>query len=95
MAAESELETMCRELIEHAHNGKLTKVKAVADNGFPDRLVLIPGFEPVFAEFKAPNGKLSPRQKYWRDWLVRHGFMWMLVDDFDWFAARIKSFTRR
>lgn len=36
---------------------------ATGSKGDPDKLILIPGGRPIFAEFKSETGKLSPSQR--------------------------------
>ena len=74
MPAESVLWREIKDYVRHAHGGRLKKVEPAGDNGFPDGIILIPGCPVLFAEFKAPRGKLSSRQTFWRDWLLHCGF---------------------
>lgn len=50
------------------------KFEIVGKKGAPDRLVLIPGGEIIFVEFKAPGGKLSYHQVEFHDMLRKFGF---------------------
>jgi hypothetical protein len=44
------------------------------DNGWPDRIFLIPGGRPFFIEFKVPGGTPTPKQLFIHDWLRRLGY---------------------
>lgn len=66
-------EANCRKLALE-HGALLVKLSPIAGlAGIPDRLLLWWG-AVVFIEFKATGRYLKPRQKWWRDWLTRHGF---------------------
>ncbi len=95
MAAESQLETDCREYIEVLYSGQLIKLQAPGNNGFPDRLVLIPSCPPIFTEFKSDIGELHGRQPWWRRWFINNGFYWYLANDFHEFCKVIDKHARR
>lgn len=42
--------------------GEVRKLRWIGRRGAPDRLVKIPGRQPVFVELKAPKGRLSKLQ---------------------------------
>ena len=43
-------------------------------DGYPDRLLLLPGGRAVFAELKRTDGKVSPLQEYRAQVMLRLGF---------------------
>lgn len=76
---ESELERhFCREVRE----GGGMPLKFVSPNcrGVPDRLILMPGGNAVFAEIKKPGEKLRPLQVYRKGQLERYGFVVWVID---------------
>ena len=85
MAAESKLERECRDYTEHALDGKLVKASIVGQNGWPDRMLLVPGCPIVFIEFKGPGKRPSASQKRWAHWLKSKGFLHWVIDDWDKF----------
>jgi hypothetical protein len=61
--------------------GEVRKVQWVGRRGAPDRLVMLPGRNPVLVELKAPKGRLSKLQEreheILRQWFVVH-VVWSL-----------------
>lgn len=39
--------------------------------GFPDLVLVKPGYRVIFAELKAENGRISPQQKIWLEELAQ------------------------
>lgn len=74
------------------HGGLCLKWVCPGWAGVPDRIVLLPPGRVVFVELKRPkNGKLSALQKWWRDWLQWHGFVYYVIQDrskLQWFVER-------
>lgn len=64
-----------------AEGGQIRKVTWPGRRGAPDRLVMMPGRNPVFVELKAPRGRLSKLQEreheVLRNWFVVH-VVWSL-----------------
>lgn len=56
-----------------ALGGKAYKFVSPGNSGVPDRLVLLPGGQILFAELKTENGRLSPRQRLHMQDLQRLG----------------------
>lgn len=66
-----------------AQGGEIRKVSWTGRRGAPDRLVMLPGRNPVLVELKAPRGRLSKLQEreqaILRKWFVVH-VVWSLDD---------------
>jgi len=63
MAQESKLERATCKAAEEL--GVISiKLRSASDNGWPDRMFLIPGGKPFFIEFKAPGEKPDKLQLY-------------------------------
>lgn len=64
-----------------AEGGEVRKVQWIGRRGAPDRLVMLPGRNPVLVELKAPKGRLSKLQEreheVLRNWFVVH-VVWSL-----------------
>ena len=64
-----------------AEGGEVRKVQWIGRRGAPDRLVMLPGRNPVLVELKAPKGRLSKLQEreheILRQWFVVH-VVWSL-----------------
>lgn len=54
-----------------ALGGTTIKMAPAGQVGVPDRLVLLPGMEPIMVELKTATGRLSPAQEVFHD-KVRH-----------------------
>ncbi len=66
--------------------GELLKLLPWLASGLPDRLLLLPKGVIAFVEFKAPDGRLTPLQVWWKDRLEKLGFVHEVirsVDEFD------------
>ena len=63
--------------------GVAYKWESPGRNGVPDRIVLLPDGEVVFAEVKAPGGVLSPIQRVEIDRIRSLGFRVVIVWDDD------------
>lgn len=89
---ESALESRCVAKVE-ALGGQALKLVLLGLMGFPDRTLLLPGGRVLFVEFKrAVVGRASRQQNYWRDILVRLGFVVEFVDsdaEFDRILERV------
>jgi len=57
------------------------KFKAI-NNGYPDRIFLIPGGKPLFIEFKAPGEEPDPLQLYRHEVLRELGYQVEVHDDY-------------
>jgi len=61
--------------------GEIRKVQWIGRRGAPDRLVMLPGRNPVLVELKAPKGRLSKLQEreheILRQWFIVH-VVWSL-----------------
>lgn len=61
--------------------GEIRKVSWIGRRGAPDRMVMLPGRNPVLVELKAPKGRLSKLQEreheILRSWFVVH-VVWSL-----------------
>lgn len=73
--------------------GKAYKFSSPANNGVPDRIVLIQG-KCYFVELKKPGGKLEPLQKAVKKDFARLGvkvYKLDTLDDVDRFLEEVKS----
>lgn len=59
--------------------GRAYKWVSPGTDGVPDRIVLLPGGIIWFAELKADNGRVSPRQEYQLAFLKRLGFNTIVI----------------
>ena len=71
--------------IVRSHGGLCLKWVCPGWSGVPDRIILLPGGQVIFAEVKRPKGgKLSELQKYWGERLRSLGFpCWVIWDEKD------------
>lgn len=80
MVRESKIEKALVKRVREA-GGEIRKVTWVGRRGAPDRLVMLPGRNPVLVELKAPKGRLSKVQQreheILRSWFVVH-VVWCL-----------------
>ena len=76
---EESVETHLRKQVKIA-GGLCVKLNPFGMVGIPDRLILLPGGVVAFAEVKKPkNAKVARLQFWWRDKLVKMGFMHRFV----------------
>lgn len=67
-----------------AHRHGLHAWKLLWPPGAPDRVFFgkgRTGFHVVFIEFKAPSGRLAPKQEYWGRVLTELGARWYRIDN--------------
>lgn len=78
---EKEIEARLVKMV-RSHGGLCLKWVCPGWAGVPDRIILLPGGQIIFAELKRPKGgKLSAQQKWWAKKLVSLGFIyWNLKD---------------
>ena len=79
MTLEKDIERKLRLMVER-HGGRCLKWVCPGWSGVPDRIVLLPVGRVIFVETKRPkDGRLSPLQKKWADWLKALGFTVAIV----------------
>ena len=84
---EKDIEARLKRGVERA-GGLCLKWVSPGCTGVMDRIVLLPGGRVVFVELKKPGGRLSERQKFMRDEMMRLGMrvetVWTVeqVDEF-------------
>ncbi len=73
MVSEAEIEAG---FVHHAESLGCIALKLRIDGrkGFPDRTVFLPGGTPLFIEFKASGGVISPQQARWHKRLRSLGY---------------------
>ena len=86
MTGESALERRCVKMARDA-GGELIKLHPWTVRGLPDRLLVMPDGVVAFVELKAPEGRLTPLQEWWRDRLVELGHRHLVIDDIEQFEA--------
>lgn len=59
------------------------KLNLQGHRGWPDRLVLLPGGEPLFLELKRPGGTVEPLQEHRHQQLQQLGYRVRVVDNVD------------
>lgn len=82
MIRESRIERRLVDAVKKA-GGHAYKFTSPGQAGVPDRIVLLPDGEVVFAEVKAPGGSVSPIQRVEISRIRRLGFRVVIVDDED------------
>lgn len=88
--SESDIQTACRRVVE-ARGGRFYKWSSPGNRGVMDAIVLIPGQEPFFVEFKAAKGRPTPLQREALDWFHRHGFWAAIVSSVDEFREHLDA----
>lgn len=76
---ERDVEAYLREQV-RAVGGRAYKFESPGNAGVPDRLVLFPGGQAVFAELKAPGRKQTPLQQAQAKKLEALGFTVVVID---------------
>ena len=85
------LEERCVVRIE-ATGGLALKLYLHGSRGFPDRTVLMRGYNTWFAEFKRlRSGRVSAQQQKWRQTLSKAGFNTYFIDNDEAFERALKS----
>ena len=74
MGQESQIErSVCRDLLRD-YGVRSVKLTVPTENGWPDRMILIPGGKPFFIEFKAPGEKPRLKQIHVHETLAKLGY---------------------
>lgn len=77
---ESSLEERCVQRVEQL-GGLALKLLIPGVRGFPDRTILLPGAQVIFAEFKRlKTGRVSTQQNRWAERLRARGFPVYFID---------------
>lgn len=80
---EKEIEDKLRQMVER-HGGLCLKWVCPGWSGVPDRIILLPGGQVIFAETKRPKGsKVRRLQEWWQGRLRRLGFLALVIRDCD------------
>lgn len=80
---EKEIEAKLRKMVE-SHGGRCLKWVCPGWAGVPDRIILLPRGNVIFAETKRPKGgALSKRQEKWGEILGGLGFLYFVVWDYE------------
>lgn len=85
-----------QERIHHSPNEEKNPKKRMrnaaigVESGFPDLVHTWRG-EVWFVEMKIEGGRLSEKQKQWRDWAIHYGLNYKLVVGFEGFKNHVKS----
>jgi hypothetical protein len=63
-------------------------------SGCPDLFIVYPskGYHGLFIEFKSAKGRLSNLQKCWRDEVIRLGYQWELINNYQDFINLINGY---
>ena len=89
MGQESQIErSVCRDLLRD-HGVRSVKLTISTENGWPDRMILVPGGKPFFIEFKAPGEKPRPKQVHVHEMLGKLGYDVETHDDHDLAVAAV------
>jgi hypothetical protein len=70
--------------------GVLFKLDAQSRRGAPDRVVVLPGREPVFVELKTETGVVSPIQAHEHERIIKAGGQVLVLRG----ADAVRSFCR-
>ena len=87
---EATLERRCARAAKAA-GGDLIKLLPWALRGLPDRLLVLPGGLTVWCEFKAPTGRLTSLQAYWKHRLESLGHRYEVVRDWEGFQSLLSK----
>jgi hypothetical protein len=87
---EATLERRCVKAAKAA-GGELIKMLPWAVRGLPDRLLIMPGGLHTWIEFKAPDGRLTPLQRYWYVRLENLGCEYAVVTTWEEFERLLKD----
>lgn len=91
---ERDLEKILVDEVKNA-GGKAYKFICPGNSGVPDRIVILPGRPPVFAELKAEGGELSAVQKVQINRLVELGQAVYIVRGLDGLAEFFRDVGMR
>lgn len=69
---EKEIEKVLVEQVKRM-GGRAYKWVSPGNDGVPDRIVVLPGMQPIFVELKTETGRLSALQKIQNGWLRSMG----------------------
>ena len=88
MILEKDLESRLVSIVK-ARGGVCLKWVCPGWAGVPDRIVLLPGGRIYFIELKRPkDGRLSERQKWWRERILGLGFDYCVI----WNQGNLETF---
>lgn len=90
LTRESSIEQRVVHHVEHVLRIPMPKFAPPRSSGWPDRIVLLPGGHPLFAEFKRPGAAPRPLQEYMAAKLCTLGYR---VETFDDAAEAIAVIT--
>ena len=90
MTTEASIERAC---VHKAKEAGCLLLKQTGQKGMPDRLLLVPGGQSMFIEFKRPGGQLSPIQRHMAASLRTLGFQVEEVDSVMLFCQLLGSLT--
>lgn len=85
---ESYIEKKCRDFVK-SKGGLAIKLNPAGYRGIPDRLILLPGGQAMFVEFKRPGEKPRANQRQFLNRLTDMGFDARWFDDIDLFKAEV------
>lgn len=67
----------------------MPKWTSPGNKGVPDRIVILPGWDIVFVEFKRHKGARGKLQVAWLVWLRKQGYMSYIVESAAQFQADV------
>lgn len=70
----------CKLLLTHL-GLKSSKLKILGENGYPDRIVWLPGGKPLFIEYKRPGEAPRPKQEEVHNNLRKLGYYVEVIED--------------
>lgn len=78
---ESDVEVeACKLLLTHL-GLKSSKLKILGENGYPDRIIWLPGGKPLMIEYKRPGEDPRPKQIEIHDYLRKLGYHIEVISD--------------